>query len=155
MILSPCGKRRVCFIGVTAKGCHCNLVGISALAGGHECRWLRDHGGWRVLAVARHPESSKVLRVVFGYVSFRVQTRTLEQCGRDLAMVKRHTNHLLCDAVLPANHSDLDLTARILACCATQGTACGHTKSHITLIAPCFVTRTALLCTAWVAQNVR
>jgi hypothetical protein len=72
MILSLCGKRRVCFISVTAKGCHCNLVGTSALAGGHECQWLRDHGERRVLAVARHPESSKVLRVVFGHVSFRV-----------------------------------------------------------------------------------
>jgi hypothetical protein len=72
MVLSRCGKRRVCFLGVTAKGCHCNLVGISALAGGHECWWLRDHSGRRVLAVARHFESAKVARVVFGYVSLRV-----------------------------------------------------------------------------------
>jgi hypothetical protein len=72
MILSPCGERRVCFIGVTAKGCHCDLVVTSALAGGQACRWLRDHGGLRVLAIARHPESSKVLGVVFGYVSLRV-----------------------------------------------------------------------------------
>jgi hypothetical protein len=54
---------------------------------------------------------------------------------------------------LLANHSDLDLTARNLPCCATRGTTCGYTKSQITLVAPCFVTRTALQCTAWVAHN--
>jgi hypothetical protein len=72
MILSRCGKRRVCFIGVTAKGCHCDFVVTSALVGGQACRWLRDHGGPRVLAIARHPESSKVLGVVFGFVYIRV-----------------------------------------------------------------------------------
>jgi hypothetical protein len=69
MVFSPCGKRRVCFIGVTAKGCNCNLVVTSALTGGHESRWLRNHGGRRILAIARHFESSEVLGVVFGYVS--------------------------------------------------------------------------------------
>ena len=72
MVLSRCGKRRVCFIGVTAKGCHCDLVETWALAGGQACRWLRDHGGPRDLAIARHPERSKVLIAVFGHVSFRV-----------------------------------------------------------------------------------
>jgi hypothetical protein len=149
MILSPCGKRRVCFFGVAAKRCHCNLVVTSAFTRGHECRWLRDNcGGWRVLAVAPHLESSKALRVVFGYVSFRVQTRTLGQCGQDLAIVTRHTNHPLYDTVLPANHSDLDLTSRILAFCAIRGTACGYTKSHLTFVAPCFITRTPSQCTA-------
>ena len=69
MTLSRCGKRRVCFLGVTAKGCHCNLVGISALASGHGYWWLRDHDGRRILAIARHSESSEVLEVFFGYVS--------------------------------------------------------------------------------------
>jgi len=73
-MLSRCGKRRVCFNGVTAKGCHSNLVGTPALADGHECRWLQNLGGRRVLAVARHSEGSKVLGVVFGYVSSRIQT---------------------------------------------------------------------------------
>jgi hypothetical protein len=148
MILSPCGKRRVCFIGVAAKGCHCNLVVTSAFIRGHDCRWLRDSCGWRVLAVARHLESSKVLRVVFGYVSFRVKTRTLGQRGRDLSIVNRHTKQLLYDASLPANHSDPDLTARILAFCATRGTTCGYTKSYLTFAAPCFITRTPSQCTA-------
>jgi len=75
MILSPGGKCRVCFISVTAKGCHRDLVMTSALAGGQACRCLRGRGGPRVLAIARHLESRKVLRVVFGYVSFRIQTR--------------------------------------------------------------------------------
>jgi len=72
MVLSRCGKCRVRFIGVTAKGCHRNLVETWAHAGGHERRWLQDHGGRRVLVVARYPERSKVLGVVFGYVYLRV-----------------------------------------------------------------------------------
>jgi hypothetical protein len=72
MTLSPCGKCRLCFIGVTAKGCQCDLVVASALAGGQACRCLRDHGGPRRLVIARHPKSSKVLGVVFGYVSLRI-----------------------------------------------------------------------------------
>ena len=155
MVLSRCGKRRVCFLGVTAKRCHCNLVGTSALAGGREYCWLQDHGRRRVLAVARHFGSLKVLGVIFSYVSLRVQTRTVRRCGRDLTITKRHVDHLLYDAALPANHSDLDLTARILACCATRGTACGYTKSHLTFVVPCFVTSTTSQCMVWIAHNVR
>ena len=154
-MLNRYGNRRVCFIRVTAKGCHCNLVGTSALAGGHDYWWLRDHGGRRVLAVARRFGSLKVLGVIFSYVSLRVQTRTVRRCGRDLTITKRHVDHLLYDAALSANYSDLDLTARILACCATRGTACGYTKSHLTFVVPCFVTSTTSQCMAWIAHNVR
>jgi hypothetical protein len=81
---------------------------------------------------------------VFSYLG----TFTMTRCGRDLVIFKKHADRLLCDAALLANHSDLDLTARNLPCCATRGSACRYTKSHITLVA-----RTAVQYTAWVAHN--
>jgi hypothetical protein len=79
----------------------------------------------------------------------------MTRCERDLIIIKSYADYLLYDAGLLANHSDLDLTARILACCATRGTAYSYTKSHVTFVAPCLVTRTTSKCMAWVAYNVR
>jgi hypothetical protein len=69
MTLSRYGKRRVCFVGVIVKGCYCDRTVNSALAGGYSIRSLQCYSGRRILAIARHFESSEVLGVVFSYVS--------------------------------------------------------------------------------------